>query len=628
MRGPAGMMVLSAILMLSAAPTAALQRTVCPAGCDSTTITGAMNVSASGDSVLVKSTYTGLGETFPIETPVSPTNNITLTGEVDGSGSPISTVSYTGPNNGDVIIIVSPGSTVSNLRIVLGNANHVRSVIAAADSNGPTGHLIGLTITNVVIDFTLGSPTFNADNGLDLIADNVTIQNSTIKGIATNSIFVDGDTYTIQNNTLNGFDGATVRGSLAIGFGADIKVGGTVCAGKPTGYTISGNLIQGFTIGIQWCTGLNNNTVSNNTIQNVAQKAIDTSGSTGTVIEGNTITWTSTGSLYAIGMTANAFQGCNGNIVRQNQITGRTALDVENAMRIQDCTNTQIISNTLKNFGSTSFPAISFAMQTALPTASIIQGNTVQNGMSYGIMYMGSDSGGTAVDRTMVLNNTVESHQNSGILFWKVKGPGNKVEGNIARSSNLGHFANGSGLSLQDLAGTLIDSNQAFDTQAGAPGGAGFFLANSQNLTGSCNTGSNNFGGLLVQLNVSPPFSNPPTPCVPTLTLQLNKTAFATGQTMVVTATLTAGPTPIDAYVVVQLANGTVLSLLQGGGFASGLVPIAKGFTPFALTIQLLSYTFNGTEPAGTYTWYAGLALPGTLSAVSAIDQKTFTFGP
>ena len=51
-------------------------------------------------------------------------------------------------------------------------------------------------------------------NGLDLIADNVLIQNSSITGVRGNAVFVDGDNDTIRGNTLRGLDAANaVRGT-------------------------------------------------------------------------------------------------------------------------------------------------------------------------------------------------------------------------------------------------------------------------------------------------------------------------------------------------------------------------------------------------------------------------------
>lgn len=119
----------------------------------------------------------------------------------------------------------------------------------------------------------------------------------------------------------------------------------------------------------------------------------------------------------------------------------------------------------------------------------------------------------------------------------------------------------------------------------------------------------------------------PPPPSPPSLTLQLNATAFTPGQTVVLTATTVPGVPPInvDAYIVVKLPDGQFMSA-QLAGLAPGIVPIATNIVPPALTQQVAQYTFNGTEPVGTYTWFAAFTAPGTLNFVSALEQKTFTF--
>jgi hypothetical protein len=80
-------------------PAEALQRTVCQSGCNYQRIQDAINSlsGTSGNTVLVRSTYSSSasGETWPIQTLVIP-GSIRITGEVNGSGVPISTVSYTG----------------------------------------------------------------------------------------------------------------------------------------------------------------------------------------------------------------------------------------------------------------------------------------------------------------------------------------------------------------------------------------------------------------------------------------------------------------------------------------------------------------------------------------------------
>jgi hypothetical protein len=122
----------------------------------------------------------------------------------------------------------------------------------------------------------------------------------------------------------------------------------------------------------------------------------------------------------------------------------------------------------------------------------------------------------------------------------------------------------------------------------------------------------------------------PPPPTTPTLTLQLNQTAFRPGQTLIATATLTPGAAPavVDAYVVIQLPGGALLSLQLGGGLVPGVVPIAAGFTPVPLAQAVVTYTFTGAEPEGPFTFFAGLAASGSSppSVIGSIDQDAFTF--
>ena len=114
------------------------------------------------------------------------------------------------------------------------------------------------------------------------------------------------------------------------------------------------------------------------------------------------------------------------------------------------------------------------------------------------------------------------------------------------------------------------------------------------------------------------------------LQLVLNRQTFRPGDTMIVTVALTPGVTPVvvDAYIVLRLPAGTLLSLQAGGGAAPGIVPIAPGFTPVPFSGDLLRHTFGGGEPAGTYTWYSALAETGTANLIGPIDQDAFAFTP
>ena len=122
-------------------------------------------------------------------------------------------------------------------------------------------------------------------------------------------------------------------------------------------------------------------------------------------------------------------------------------------------------------------------------------------------------------------------------------------------------------------------------------------------------------------------FNAPP---VPSLDLALNGSSFHSGDTMSLRVTSTPGATStvVDAYIVIRLPDGRVFSLQPGPSVVPGIAPIARGFTPVAFSAEILSFRFTGAEPAGTYTWFAGLTQAGTATLISSIDQDPFTFSP
>ena len=120
------------------------------------------------------------------------------------------------------------------------------------------------------------------------------------------------------------------------------------------------------------------------------------------------------------------------------------------------------------------------------------------------------------------------------------------------------------------------------------------------------------------------------------LTVELNDSTFRTGQTMVVTVSLTPGfiTGPADAFVVIQAPNGAYYSLTPGG-LLPGIVPYATGFAwpaagsqPTVYRADLLRYRFTGAELPGTYTWYSAGAPAGTLNIAGPLAAQTFTFAP
>ena len=131
---------------------------------------------------------------------------------------------------------------------------------------------------------------------------------------------------------------------------------------------------------------------------------------------------------------------------------------------------------------------------------------------------------------------------------------------------------------------------------------------------------------------------------LPGLAIHLNTDRFHAGSMMTLDAVLVPGspscpgsaapgcvepaPTVVDAYVVVRLPNGSLLSLLLDGRLVPGIVPIATRLTPVPFSGQLISYTFTGSEPIGAYAWMAALTQAGTLNVLGSIQEVPFTFSP
>jgi hypothetical protein len=115
-------------------------------------------------------------------------------------------------------------------------------------------------------------------------------------------------------------------------------------------------------------------------------------------------------------------------------------------------------------------------------------------------------------------------------------------------------------------------------------------------------------------------------PLLPRVTLDLNASSFSPGDTLVATFRLAPGSVglPVDAYVVIEVPGRSFVSILLGGVLAPGIVPIATGFIPVALSGELVRYVITGDEPPGVYRFLAGLAEPGTLTPIGAVEGVLF----
>jgi hypothetical protein len=99
----------------------------------------------------------------------------------------------------------------------------------------------------------------------------------------------------------------------------------------------------------------------------------------------------------------------------------------------------------------------------------------------------------------------------------------------------------------------------------------------------------------------------------PSLTGSTNGNLFKPGDPFVLSATMTAGNSLVDVYVIFTLPSGAQMSLTPGG-LVSGVVPYVRGITPFNYSGTLLSMPFPSGYPGATST-----------QPVSAISEVLFT---
>ncbi len=115
-------------------------------------------------------------------------------------------------------------------------------------------------------------------------------------------------------------------------------------------------------------------------------------------------------------------------------------------------------------------------------------------------------------------------------------------------------------------------------------------------------------------------------PLLPRVTLDLNASSFSPGDTLVATFRLAPGKVglPVDAYAVIEIPGGSFVSILPGGVLVPGIVPIATGIMPVALSGEVVRYVVTGNEPPGVYRFFAGLAEPGTLTLIDSAEEVLF----
>jgi len=113
----------------------------------------------------------------------------------------------------------------------------------------------------------------------------------------------------------------------------------------------------------------------------------------------------------------------------------------------------------------------------------------------------------------------------------------------------------------------------------------------------------------------------------PAIAASLNGAVFTAGQAMTLTVSATAGAPPVaaDAYVGLQLPNGTLLLMQPNLSFSPALNPLIPNWLVQTLSGPLFNYTFTGLEPLGQYTWLVALTQPGTLNIIGTLGAVPFT---
>jgi hypothetical protein len=113
-------------------------------------------------------------------------------------------------------------------------------------------------------------------------------------------------------------------------------------------------------------------------------------------------------------------------------------------------------------------------------------------------------------------------------------------------------------------------------------------------------------------------------PAVPVIALAV----LFDGSTLVVTATLVPGTTPmvVDVYLVLQTPDGSFASLVGLNTIVPGIAPAAVSIVPVPFSGEILRHTFTGGEPRGIYRWYAALVPPGALDPVGNVAHAGFAY--
>lgn len=180
-------------------------------------------------------------------------------------------------------------------------------------------------------------------------------------------------------------------------------------------------------------------------------------------------------------------------------------------------------------------------------------------------------------------------------------------------------FFEGSSSILFNYADTTFGGGCAFADRGGAAT-VGVQVASDLGTQFSFNTASLNPDTALLWTLADLQFS-----------FNLNATSFRTGNTMILTATVSPGPTPsaVDVYVAIELPFPGPILFMQGDGSLTAQVrPFVTNWTVAPFSGEVFRYTFGGSEQRGSYSWLAAFTVPGTLNLISPVVSAPFSFSP
>jgi len=117
-------------------------------------------------------------------------------------------------------------------------------------------------------------------------------------------------------------------------------------------------------------------------------------------------------------------------------------------------------------------------------------------------------------------------------------------------------------------------------------------------------------------------------PAIPVIIILPDKAVYTPGETLSTTLQITAGSEPAvaDVYIRLHLPNGTYYYYPT---WSTNPRPVVRSWAVTDWGPEtIFTYTFTGSEPAGTYTWEAALTEPGTANLIGEASSAAFSFQP